>query len=170
MCIQVNTQVTRYVGICFLELYTSQVVCSNRAHQVVTVSICFVWISDLRRRFEVFWPLRMLFWLQTFLLIYQVPHCPARPKMNSFIALVCGCQRDHMARLILNVWPFTSMIICPKAQLFCQSRFNILPNIKVNPQLMTPQTIKILPKWRFFAKSDHAGGWPPMRPLCKFVW
>ena len=45
---------------------------------------------------------------------------------NSFILMPDQC--DQIARLFFNIWPFTSIKICPKGFKICQSRFKILPN------------------------------------------
>ena len=37
-------------------------------------------------------------------------------------------QCDQIAGLFFNIWPFTSMKICPKVYKVSQSRFKILPN------------------------------------------
>ena len=65
-------------------------------------------------------------------------------------------QCDQIAGLFFNIWRFPSMKICLKVYKICQSRFKILPNGKLTLEKL-PKTLKILPKWRNFAKSGHIG-------------
>ena len=53
-------------------------------------------------------------------------------------------QCDQMVWLIYNIRPFTSMKNSPIMSQICQRMLSILPN-----------TCKLLPKWRIFAKSSH---------------
>ena len=65
----------------------------------------------------------------------------------------------RVSGLFFSIWTFTSMKICPKVYKFFQSRFNILPISKWTLEKL-PKTLKILPKWRNFAKSGHTPGYP----------
>ena len=66
-------------------------------------------------------------------------------------------QCDQIARLLFNVWPFTSMKTCPMACKFCQSRSPIFSQIGNKPTKKLPKTLKTLPKWQNFAESGHTG-------------
>ena len=48
-------------------------------------------------------------------------------------------QCDQMARLLFNVWPFTSMKTCPMACKFCQSRSPIFSQIGNKPTKNCPR-------------------------------
>ena len=59
-----------------------------------------------------------------------------------------------MARLFFNIGPLTSTKNCLMANKICQSRSKNFAELQINPQKL-PKTLKILPKWRNFAKSGH---------------
>ena len=56
-----------------------------------------------------------------------------------------------MVILFFNLWPFTSLKICPVSH--CQSRCTSLPNQMFN--INYPKPVKILKKRQIFAKSGH---------------
>ena len=57
---------------------------------------------------------------------------------------------------IFKIWPFSINKICLLSLKLCQSRFKIMPNIKLTQQKL-PKTFAILTKWRYYAKSGHTG-------------
>ena len=57
---------------------------------------------------------------------------------------------------IFKIWPFSTKKICLLSLKLCQSRFKIMPNIKLTQQKL-PKTFAILTKWRYYAKSGHTG-------------
>ena len=63
-------------------------------------------------------------------------------------------QCDRMAKLFLNIWPFTTLKICPKAWQICQSAFKLLPNLKINLK-RTAKYFQSFAKSRSFAKCGH---------------
>ena len=83
--------------------------------------------------------------------------CTYLPKQNHFVFPISAQdQCDQMARLFFNIWPFTWTEICPMGYKICQSSSKILPNSKYPPpKKKSPNTVKILPNWRNFAKSGH---------------
>ena len=56
-----------------------------------------------------------------------------------------------------NIWPFTSIKICPKAYKLYQRELKTLPKT-LN---ILPKIFKYLPEWWNFAKSGHTGHKPP---------
>ena len=66
--------------------------------------------------------------------------------LSSLAHILQTRQSDQMARLFVNIRPFSTVKISPiltkKGSNFC-------------PTLFKPKTFKILPKWRNFAKSGH---------------
>ena len=59
-----------------------------------------------------------------------------------------------MVRLFVNIWPFVANEISPIMSQIDPSRLNILPNNKYTVKKL-PETCKLWPKWRNFAKSGH---------------
>ena len=89
-------------------------------------------------------------------------------ERNLRCPLYCCEQCDQMSSLFFNIWPITSMKICPMAYKICQSRLKSMQ--------YTQKTFEILPIWRKFAKSDRTGcdthfdtkTWTVFAPLLKW--
>ena len=67
---------------------------------------------------------------------------------HCFEKLQAHNQCDRMARLFFNVWPFTSLKICPMQYKICQRRSKIFPNSK--------QTLK---NWAFCQSGEFRQIW-----------
>ena len=72
-------------------------------------------------------------------------------KMNLSKGEQCSEQCDRMAGLFVQIFAIYSIKNCPKLQFFAKRA-----KCKIDPQKLL-KTIKIVPKWRHFAKSGHTG-------------
>ena len=73
-----------------------------------------------------------------------------KPKEAGFGPL----KKEPVIYYFCNIWPFTTMKFCLIPLEICQSELKTYPITKLTLK-MFPNTCKILPKWRNFAKSCH---------------